>query len=1323
MANGNQNDVFKKSIDEAISNLSSLETKIDGINTKMSRNKDTFHKTSDAISDMAKSIGELDGRKIRKLETLSSSIKTVLANLSGMNSIQINKDAINSLVDAANKLSALKLDFSSLDKLAKSIDSVNDSLQYFLKLSKSLNDVDLQKLASFEANIKGPKRHQGNTGDPGKFVKSILSKYDKDSKLLGADIGKRFAEFTANPQKQAVRGIAERKLAHGDYFEQGVTLENASEKQIKDALGKYNADLNKLYARVDAAKSKPKTSVDKAAQTAAIEQIKTEEAGKRLAEKAAQKKAESEEKERARDLEFQRRKDLIHEKEAAEQRRREAVAADKDERAAKKKADEDEQLKRTIIELEEQLKAGTGQVGVVNKLVDAQSRRGDFLFPTDPDNITEEDYRRAAQAKEMKRADYMRMLKTKEGKAPVDYELRAQRIAEENKARAAIAHAKRNLISQRTEARLQKKLTDAQNKLEYDKTHAKSNAISRLVQTTFGSNSPVLQDLVEASGILGKDFESVRVLRDKRATIESEYNLENKKIDNEEIDRTQQIRYAGLSAEQKRMIDDKDTPEDVRKSILESADSSAEVEENLKNLGKEMAEKRTKLNTETSEKLIANEEAINKASLKAAGTLAQFVVALKILKVSVEAIWKASKKAAQSNTEMAASLKSMGASASEINSDSIKYFTNELKNSGQRLKSIGRDLGEMLGGAAAGWSILIDEVLKGIEWITDKLAKLPGFANAGIQADSKDSINYATSILTNIASKLDKGINVNGIEVKVDKEVAYKALNSTFGMSKTQGFDNASSANLASLVSGMAAKIQANYGVDYTTASKQVSEAIFSGSNSASAYGIVIDDQVLAGYAALEKELDIVNVQYTDAYKSALRYEMAEQMMSKGNSKEMQDKIKKWKQLGDVIQTASGQLFDFQEVQSIEAKDFTIPEISATGNIVADAENLTDLNKKLSETGELWVHTGKGLMTFQEALLHVNGDLSQFKLYMNTATGEMILATSDYLPSLTDAEQALHTEVGNGVVAIAMYANYLKLSKDRLLKLGEEAGLTNDQLNALADAYDKVAVLHIDYSDLEEARQAAAKLNRELAKGGWTPGGNVARPGSGSKADKMSKYDPHIQKYVRQGYKFADGSTIDDIGFGTWLNGTFNPFSKVDREKVDTQRAFTKAADGIGGDILVGAEKGVNALAKITAGVAAGQGFGLLKGVDAIGTGINALNAYGAGVPMSSAPLLLGHADGGLSFKDHVARVSEGNSKEVILPVSSQETIDTMAQVLQKTGLTGQGQGVTVESVNLTLEGVNMVDDPRVARRLAETVYENISIIQRERGDMNYGIK
>ena len=88
MANGNQNDVFKKSIDEAISNLSSLETKIDDINTKMSRNKDTFRKTSGAISDMAKSIGELDGRKIRKLETLSSSIKTVLTNLSGMNSKQ-----------------------------------------------------------------------------------------------------------------------------------------------------------------------------------------------------------------------------------------------------------------------------------------------------------------------------------------------------------------------------------------------------------------------------------------------------------------------------------------------------------------------------------------------------------------------------------------------------------------------------------------------------------------------------------------------------------------------------------------------------------------------------------------------------------------------------------------------------------------------------------------------------------------------------------------------------------------------------------------------------------------------------------------------------------------------------------------------------------------------------------------------------------------------------------------------------------------------------------------------------------------------------------
>lgn len=831
--------------------------------------------------------------------------------------------------------------------------------------------------------------------------------------------------------------------------------------------------------------------------------------------------------------------------------------------------------------------------------------------------------------------------------------------------RSGVVEASRGITNNRTLDNAQRKLDIAEARKALIANNPKNDALSNILSGILGVNGAALNDF--AALIPGVKGQAARVkeLKANEDVIKEKYATKNRELTNKEITEAQKIKNSGLS-------DD-------------------EIKTKLEKLGLDIHKERQKQTADYTQELIDNEEALGVASKGLASSLTNLLIGFKVLTMSVKALWTVSKNAAQSNTNMVSSLKSMGASVNEVNSDSIQFFTNELENSSQRIKTIGRNIGDAFGGAFAGWVTLADSILEGIEWITEKLAEIPEFFGLGLSADNKKASQYSTYVLEHIATRLDNGIDVNGVEVKVDKEVVYQSLASTFGQAKVQGFDNTSSAHLSSLISDMAASIVGNNtGTTYEAVSKQLTDAVFNGSNAASAYGIVIDDQILAGYAALEKELDIVNVQYTDAYKTSLRYQMAEEMLAKGNSEEMQNKIKQWKQLGDVMQTTTGQLFDFQEVQSIEAKDFTIPEIGKDGKVTVNT--LDEINRGLAESCELMVHTASGMLTWQEAVVYVNGDLSRLKTYLNEVSGEMIYAADDYIPTLSKEEQKLWRELNNGLIAFAEYARHVGLSDQEIRDLARDVGFTEENifdLNVVLDQLTKDGyTLNFNYSDITKAVEEAERLKKALDDDEDDPA-----------KKELLKYTKNIQKYVNDGYKFSDGSTINDLdGDGNtawWDPGDLWEYI-FNEEKKATMGDFSN--------------------------VAKFNNYGYLK-VDPRNNPRYAY-MYDSDLPYELTNLYdEGHYDGGISTKEHIARISEGNVREAIINLDSAQGINALSSALN-IALGGNNQsGIHVENLIVRNEGINIAENNNQWRRVAERIDKELSILQLRGGNLNYGLK
>ena len=1269
MANNNtgkNKDPFIAELDLAINKLKELDNKVKSSNDNLSSLKNKSKDASAGIGELSKSIGELDSNKSKKLVTITKHIKKAIEILQAFKAgeIKVTKEFMSDFSKSLNKIGNITIDTSSLDKLSKSIDNLNVGLEKFIKLSSAIDAINFDKLMKNGINITDasgksivkPKRER----TPKQIVNDSLkgNKFKDLSKdQLSLTISMLETSLKDKPDKAVASALGRAKFARGDWSAGGVL----NPGNINDTI----AAINSMHEFV----TQKKKEIDDYRDSQKLDRGKTK----------------------------------------AEEQLRE--------------------LNTKIAKYEERLKNEQTNLAVINALIDAKFKRGDYLEPADAKNITDADYVNAAKRAEAERkrltddAKNKREAEKKKVESTDDKISRMQRQKEEA---AKLREASRNLINQRTEDRLQSKLNLATSEEQYLRNNAKSAALFKLINTSIGGNSPILTDLMDTVTAFKGDSKTVNVLKKQREVINAESKLAEKRIDNEEITGRNRIKAEGLSAEQRALLADPNLTDEQRTNILNSSLSNEEVVKKLNEFGGVISNKRKKLSEDTNNKLLENSKQIEEASIKAAKSMGYTVIAINVLKKTLVELYRVTEKAAKANRNIAASLKSMGAASNEASTDSIKYFTNELDLMATNLNQISKNIGDTFGASFAGWMSVGNDLLELVDAFTERVKDAFHMVDSfNFSGDKGQNINYSTAILEGIANKLDKGIVVDGVELQIDKETVYKTLSNVFGQAKVQGFDYNSAANSANVISGMANKIQANYGVDYGTAMSQVSDAIYNGSNAASAYGIVIDDQILAGYAAMVKELDIVNVQYTDAYLSALRLKLAQEMIAEGNSEKMQKQIKEWKQLGDVIQTASGSLFDFQEVQSIEAKDFEIPNIDANGNIV-DESNIEHYKELANAYEQFTVETTKGTMLFKDALALVGGDLSQIVYVWDNELNKGMLMTAERARELSQLEKDRYNIITNGATAVGLYAAQLGLTGDQLAAILGDAQVKVDDINNAVATLVAAKELNINWSDynsiVSNFDAVLARRDELIATGVISFDITGIRQliseletalnlKNQLEYSQVSGYDPLIQEYIANGYKFADGSTIDDVGPGTYFNGTYNMFSRNDRKKLDTIDAFANLA---GGSNITTARKVTEMLATAVGTYAIGAGVGVAAGPKP-GT-----TAY---LQKVSSAALAGHADGGISTNAHLANISEGNKAEAIIPLESDLGINALSAAFIKAGLNGNNSGINVENINIKNDGINIADNANQWRKVASRIENEIATLQRERGGLNSGVR
>lgn len=132
--------------------------------------------------------------------------------------------------------------------------------------------------------------------------------------------------------------------------------------------------------------------------------------------------------------------------------------------------------------------------------------------------------------------------------------------------------------------------------------------------------------------------------------------------------------------------------------------------------------------------------------------------------------------------------------------------------------------------------------------------------------------------------------------------------------------------------------------------------------------------------------------------------------------------------------------------------------------------------------------------------------------------------------------------------------------------------------------------------------------------------------------------------------------------------------------------------------------------------------LGLFGGILTGGASMQAIS--GSVFPGGVLPIT-GHYDGGISTRAHIARISEFNSEEAIIPLnnpSANPAFDRMADRLADRMIGGGTGGNTANTYNLAPGGVVIADNYSVDR-FVEMIANKLATLNRDRGDMSYGIR
>ena len=383
-------------------------------------------------------------------------------------------------------------------------------------------------------------------------------------------------------------------------------------------------------------------------------------------------------------------------------------------------------------------------------------------------------------------------------------------------------------------------------------------------------------------------------------------------------------------------------------SVLKSLSKSKE----LKNLKKD------------ADKFLAMEGAASKGMTKMAGGAAalggKLAVALPIVTAIVAALGmaiKAGQEYHKVNVEMARSLEVVNDAQSKGSKQALET-ANDLVDVKNQWTRIGEDLTsvfEPLFNLAVDFLKVVGNVVESVTDILDKTNDeqyTPGnskfkWYSQGLEEGSGEPESKSLPVLSDIASS-----------------------------AKQSGFTNTSAANLAIGTYDAAMDLAHQYGQEASKVAQDLADAWLTGSDAAKEYGIVVNDDVLAGYMAAQG-VDIVNVEITDAMKQYYRYQLMLEQAAANNSDAMSEQIKDWTQLGAIIDKTKGKLFSFDEVIQLDAFDPTIPDVGTPsvdmGGGIDTEEPEDDLNGLISGGNNL-VSVVESIASSIQDLIHIVSD-------------------------------------------------------------------------------------------------------------------------------------------------------------------------------------------------------------------------------------------------------------------------------------------------------------------------------------------------------------
>jgi hypothetical protein len=319
--------------------------------------------------------------------------------------------------------------------------------------------------------------------------------------------------------------------------------------------------------------------------------------------------------------------------------------------------------------------------------------------------------------------------------------------------------------------------------------------------------------------------------------------------------------------------------------------------------GKTAIEALTKLSPKAFTGLSTELTALTSVGAKAIPVIGAVVTVL-------SAMYVAGNKAYEQNMQLNRSLLSMGARSSELTKS-----TSDAANAAIKAKNsweiAGNNLSQAFEPVYAGFQELLG-------WLGTAVADVTKGAN------NKSQYTQGNSMARWYTAQMEQND-------KVPESASLPVISQTATQLGASGMDPQSAANAAITTYDAAYKIALKYGEQSQGVAKSLSDAWLNGSDSAVKYGIVVNDNILAGYMA-SKGVDIVNTKITSAAKQAYQYQLVMDEAAAGDSNAMRSQIAQWNKLGQTIADASQQLFSYDKVINLQGRDYSTPTVGL-GNV------------------------------------------------------------------------------------------------------------------------------------------------------------------------------------------------------------------------------------------------------------------------------------------------------------------------------------------------------------------------------------------------------